>query len=273
MAEALAAGRSRLAQASDSPRLDAELLLSQVLNVSRGVLAAKAHAALETPQQQAFEVLLQRREQGEPVAYLLGSKGFWTLDLLVNADVLVPRPETELLVEWSLALFPAGADRVADLGTGSGALALAIASEWPRAQVLATDVSDAALDVARRNAQSCGIGNVSFVQGSWCQALTGRFDLIVSNPPYIAAGDAHLPALRHEPIDALSDGGDGLGCLREIIACAPVYLAPSGWLLLEHGFDQATEVRHLLTAAGFAEVQTRRDLSGHERASGGRWPA
>lgn len=271
IAEALIAGTRRLAPHSDTPRLDAELLLASVLKVSRGALFARTDEVVDEDHAQRFDAFVQRRADHEPIAYLLGTQGFWTLDLQVNADVLVPRPETELLVEWALEILardkPA---RVADLGTGSGAIALAIASERPRAQVLATDVSAAALRIAQVNAQRHRVDNVRFAQGSWYSALDTGLDLIVSNPPYIAAGDAHLPALKHEPPDALSDHGDGLSCLRHLINGAPLHLLPDGWLLVEHGYDQGAAVRALFEQAGFVGVVTRRDLGRQERATGGR---
>jgi release factor glutamine methyltransferase len=271
IAEALIAGTQRLAPHSDSPRLDAELLLSSVLNVSRSALFARHDDQLSDERAQRFATQLRRRADNEPIAYLLGTQGFWTLDLQVNPDVLVPRPETELLVEWALQVLPRdGAARVADLGTGSGAIALAIASERPQAQLVATDFSPAALSVAERNAQLGKIGNVRFAAGSWYAALEGSFDLIVSNPPYIAAGDSHLPALKHEPIAALTDNADGLSCLREIIGGAREYLLPNGWLLVEHGYDQGGAVRALFAQAGFIDIETRRDLGRQERATGGR---
>lgn len=271
VAEALASGRARLARTSDSPRLDAELLLAQVLEVSRGALLARSTQQLDEVQLRGFESRLARRESGEPVAYLLGSQGFWTLDLHVTPDVLVPRPDTELLVEWSCQLLPADClAHVADLGTGSGAIALSIAKERPQAIVWATDLSPLALGVAEFNAGRNWVSNLRFAQGSWFEPLNGAsFDLIVSNPPYIAAGDPHLPALRHEPLSALTDGADGLNCLRVIVAGARAHLKPGGWLLVEHGYDQGAAVRGLFAQAGYLDVRTRRDLGGNERATGG----
>lgn len=268
VAEALVAATARLAPVSESPRFDAELLLGHVLQRSRGSLFALHDQPLASGASVSFDALVARREAQEPVAYLTGSKGFWSLDLQVTPDVLVPRPETELLVEWSLELAGAAAD-IADLGTGSGALALSLARERPQARIVATDISQSALNVARANARSSGIANVGFRHGSWYAALEGRFDLIVSNPPYIAANDPHMVALRHEPALALTDGGDGMACLREIVAGAGAHLQAGGWLLVEHGYDQGTDVRALFAAAGFEDVQTRRDLGGQERATGG----
>lgn len=271
VAEALDEGRLRLQTASDSPRLDAELLLCGVLALRRGALFARAGDALNPLALGRYRALLQRRAQGEPVAYLLGTQGFWTLDLQVTPAVLVPRPETEGLVEWALQQMPPQA-RAADLGTGSGAIALALARERPAAELIATDLCAAALAVARANAQRHGIANVAFAQGDWFAAIEGRFDLIVSNPPYVAAGDAHLAALRHEPRKALTDGADGLSCLRTLIAGAAAHLVDGGWLMVEHGYDQGAAVRALFEQAGFAQVQTRRDLCGQERVSAGRRP-
>ena len=253
---------------------DAALLLAHALGKSRSWLFAHADDALGEAEAARFDVLLARRAAGEPVAYLTGWRGFWTLELAVTPATLVPRPETELLVDLALARLPVDAPvRVADLGTGSGAIALAIASERPRAQVLATDASSAALDVARGNAARNGIGNVAFRLGSWLQPLgEDTFDLIASNPPYIAEGDPHLAQgdLRFEPAMALSCGADGLDAIRVIVRDAPACLRPGGWLLLEHGWDQGDAVRALLAAAGFADVATERDLEQRDRVSLGR---
>ena len=255
---------------------DAALLLAHALGKSRSWLFAHADDALGEAEAARFDVLLARRAAGEPVAYLTGWRGFWTLELAVTPATLVPRPETELLVDLALARLPVDAPvRVADLGTGSGAIALAIASERPRAQVLATDASSAALDVARGNAARNGIGNVAFRRGSWLQPLgEDTFDLIASNPPYIAEGDPHLARgdLRFEPAMALSCGADGLDAIRVIVRDAPACLRPGGWLLLEHGWDQGDAVRALLAAAGFVDVATERDLEQRDRVSLGRLP-
>lgn len=276
--EALAAAAARLAASSDSARLDAELLLGTVIGAGRTQLLLRRDELLSAAQVEMLDGLLLRRIDGEPVPYLTGQQGFWTLDLRVTPKVLVPRPETELLVEWALELLVsplpfAGEGKklcIADLGTGSGAIALALARERPQARVIATDASDAALAVAAGNARELQLANVEFRAGSWFVPLAGeRFDLIVSNPPYIAAGDPHLPALRHEPVSALTDGGDGLACLREIVADAPHHLSPGGWLLVEHGYDQGEAVRGLFAAAGLRQVGTRRDLGGQERCTGG----
>ena len=221
-----------------------------------------------------FEALLARRQAGEPVAYLTGTQGFWTLELEVSPATLIPRPETELLVELALARSPVDAGaRIADLGTGSGAIGLAIAKERPRAAVIATDASRAALEVARRNATRNRIATVEFREGDWLAPLAGEtFDLIASNPPYIADGDPHLGEgdLRFEPPSALSSGADGLDAIRRIVRDAPAHLASGGWLLLEHGWDQGEAVRALLEAAGFMDVETAQDLEGRDRVTLGR---
>ncbi|HST27322.1 MAG TPA: peptide chain release factor N(5)-glutamine methyltransferase, partial [Rudaea sp.] len=216
---------------------------------------------------------VSRRVAGEPVAYIIGHRGFHAIDLSLTPGVLIPRPETELLVELALQRIPQSAKvDIADLGVGSGAVALAIAQARPQARVLATDASAAALDVARGNAQRLGIGNVEFAQGDWCAALgEQRFDLIVSNPPYIAENDTHLAQgdLRFEPRMALASGADGLDAIRAIVRDASAHLREGGALLFEHGFDQGAAVRGLLQRGGFADVFTARDLEGRERVSGG----
>ena len=255
-------------------RLDAQLLLLHAIGratADRAWLLVHDEDAIEPQALAAFTALCDRRLAGEPVAYLVGRKEFFGLDLQVDARVLVPRPDTEVLVEWSLAVL-AGTDapRVADLGTGSGAIALAIQHRRPDARVTAVDASPAALEVAQANADKLRL-DVRFLQSHWLEAVEGRFDLLVSNPPYVAEADEHLAALAHEPRMALVSGPDGLDDIRAIVAQAPLHLAEGGWLLLEHGWDQAPAVRGLLSAAGFASVQSRRDLAGIERCSGGRW--
>jgi release factor glutamine methyltransferase len=268
VAEALAA-----AEALGLARLDAQLLLLHALGrdlQARAWLLAHDDAAVDDG---PYLALCRRRAAGEPVAYIVGEKEFYGLKLRVDARVLVPRPDTETLVEWALeVLGPAGAcPHVVDLGTGSGAIALAIKKHAPGANVMAVDASEAALAVARANAAALGL-DVVFRHGSWLEGLPDRFDLIVSNPPYVAAGDPHLAHLAHEPLQALASGPQGLDDIRRIVAQAPMCLRPGGWLLLEHGWHQAETVRALLAAAGFAAVQSRRDLAGIERCSGGRWP-
>jgi len=258
-------------------RHEAELLLLHVLGRERSWLFAHATDLVDPASGQAFADLLQRRLAGEPVAYLLGRRGFWTLDLAVSPDTLIPRPETERLVELALERLPEATPlRVADLGTGSGAIALALASERPQARVVATDMSPAALAVAAANARRHGLDNVAFRQGSWHAPLAGeRFDLIASNPPYIASDDPHLARgdLRFEPASALASGHDGLDDIRLIIAGAAAHLLPGGWLLLEHGWDQGAAIRALLADAGFVEVATEVDLEQRDRVSLGRRPA
>jgi len=253
-------------------RLDAQLLLLHVLGRSgseRGWLLAHDDDALAPAHEAAFAALCRRRAAGEPLAYLVGSKEFFGLPLQVDARVLVPRPDTETLVEWALErLGKIPQPRVIDLGTGSGAIALAIQSARPEAHVEAVDRSEDALAVACDNAQRLGLP-VVFRQADWLQGA-GRYHLVVSNPPYIAAADAHLPALRYEPSQALVAGADGLDDLRAIIAAAAAHLEPGGWLLLEHGWDQAPAVRSLLDAAGFTQTMSRADLAGIARCSGGR---
>lgn len=255
-------------------RVDAEALLLHVLRQPRSWLFAHADDALDPDALAAFAALVARREAGEPVAYLSGRRGFWTLDLEVTPATLIPRPETELLVELALQRLPRDAvTHVADLGTGSGAIALAIASERPRTQLLATDASADALAVARRNAQRLGIGNVRFAEGDWLAPLAaGRFALIVSNPPYIEAADPHLARgdLRFEPSSALASGADGLDDIRRIVAGARAHLEAGGWLLFEHGWNQGEAARVLLREAGYAQVFTAADLEARDRVSGGR---
>ena len=257
-------------------RHEAELLLLDVLGRERSWLFAHATDPVDAATEAAFAQLLQRRLAGEPVAYLLGRRGFWTLDLAVTPATLIPRPETERLVELALERLPPDRPlRVADLGTGSGAIALALASERPQAQVLATDMSADALAVAAANAQRHALGNVSVRLGPWYAPLAGeRFDLIVTNPPYIAAGDPHLEQgdLRFEPPTALASGADGLDDIRLIIAGAPAHLTAGGWLLIEHGWDQGAPIRALLEQAGFTAVSTEVDLEQRDRVSLGRLP-
>jgi release factor glutamine methyltransferase len=263
------------AQRAGLDRLDAHLLLAHVLDRPRTWLIAHDDQPLDAAHQTRWAALLARRRSGEPVAYLLGEKEFHGLALRVTPDVLVPRPDTETLVDWALALLQSGlggeSPTVADLGTGSGAIALAIRHRHPAAQVTATDFSPAALAVARDNAARLRLP-VRFALGDWWQPLAGeRFALAVSNPPYIAGDDAHLTALTHEPTAALTPGGDGLDAIRQIAASAAGHLLPGGWLLFEHGHDQADAVQALLTNHGFEAVRSERDLAGIARCTGGRW--
>lgn len=254
-------------------RLDAELLLLYVVQKPRSWLFTHVDDVLDMDVQTAYARLLDRRASGEPVAYIIGRRGFWSLDLEVTPATLIPRPETELLVELALQRLPdVVACSVADLGTGSGAIALAIARERPRTQVIGTDASADALAVAQRNAQHHAIDNVTFVHGDWLAPLAGqRFHLIVSNPPYIETADPHLEQgdLRFEPTSALASGHDGLDDIRRIVRDARTHLAAGGWLLFEHGWNQGGAVRALLHEAGYAEVFTARDLEQRDRVSGG----
>lgn len=256
-------------------RIDAQILLLHVLGRAghdRAWLITHDTDALPPALQAQFEALCQRRRAGVPVAYLTGRKAFYGLELQVDERVLDPRPDTETLVDWALeVLAHQPAPRVVDLGTGSGAIALALQQQRPDALVLAVDASTDALIVAQANATHLGLP-VHFHHGHWLQGLAGGFDAIVSNPPYIAAADPHLTALTHEPLAALASGADGLDDLRSIIAQAPAHLAPGGWLLLEHGHDQADTVGALLHAAGLEQVQNRKDLAGIVRCSGGQKP-
>jgi release factor glutamine methyltransferase len=253
--------------------VDAALLVAHALGRTRSWLYAHGDDPVDEAAREACERLVARRAAGEPVAYITGHRGFWRFDLRVTPDTLVPRPETELLVEIALERLPEGKPlRIADLGTGSGAIALALAHERPAARVVAVDASAAALEVARGNARALGIGNVEFREGDWLQPLAGEtFDLVASNPPYIAVGDPHLDDLRHEPALALSSGADGLDAIRTIVRDAPSRLVAGGWLLLEHGLDQGAAVRALLSAAGYADVSTARDLEQRDRVTLGRY--
>jgi release factor glutamine methyltransferase len=255
---------------------DSRLLLLHAVGQARAGRAWLLAHDTDLLSEQALTTLTRlahRRLAGEPVAYLVGHKEFYGLNLQVSADVLVPRPDTETLVEWALETLESTPHaRVVDLGTGSGAIALALKATRPELQVEAVDFSHAALAVAQGNAQRLGL-EVAFGQGSWLSSAEGKFQVIVSNPPYIREDDEHLPALRFEPRQALTAGTDGLDDIRTIIRQAPEHLLAGGWLLFEHGYDHAGEVRGLLAAAGFSDVQSRCDLAGIERCSGGRWSA
>jgi release factor glutamine methyltransferase len=257
--------------------LAAEVLLAHLLNRPRAALITHAELPIEAETAALYCTLVGRRVAGEPIAYLTGEREFWSLPLSVTPAVLIPRPETELLVERALALLPAasasaGIVRVADLGTGSGAVALALASERPGWLVTATDQSEAALEVARANAARLHLRQIEFLAGDWFAPLSGRrFEAIVSNPPYVALGDAALAALRYEPARALSPGPSGLEALRQLIAEAPAHFERGGWLVLEHGADQAGAVAAALVAAGYARVRCYRDLAGRDRVTEGQW--
>jgi release factor glutamine methyltransferase len=277
-AQALAAARQL-----GLDRLDAQLLLLHALGKpagDRSWLVAHDTDELAPGVAESFRSLSLRRANGEPLAYIVGSKEFFGLSLQVDPRVLVPRPDTETLVEWSLEVLkaPGMAPRlqVLDLGTGSGAIALAIAhtllAQGRPAQVTAVDASAPALEMARENARRLGLA-VDFIESCWLDQVSASFHLIASNPPYIANADPHLAALMHEPLQALTAGADGLDDIRRIIEQAPGHLLPGGWLLLEHGYNQAEQVREMLLGQGFLQVESRRDLAGIERCSGGQWPA
>jgi release factor glutamine methyltransferase len=271
----LDAGREKLAP-DPLARLESELLLCHALGVSRSFLFANPEFAVPLKRRSDYLALLRRRSEGEPIAYLVGKRSFWTFDLEVTSDVLIPRAETELLVEAALEVIPTSRPcRIADLGTGSGAIALAVASERPTAEVHATDLSVKALDLARKNAASLNLHHVKFHQGHWLQPLEGQFSVLVSNPPYVDESDPHLLEgdCRHEPRMALTPGADGMAAIREITRNAPDYLAPEGWLMVEHGHKQGQEVRDLFSAAGFDDVRTLPDLAGIERVCVGKWNA
>lgn len=268
---------ARIARVSDQPRLEAEILLGAALGASRAyLLAHPEERILDCDATDRFEANVTRRAQGEPVAYILGAKEFWSLLLEVGPDVLIPRPETEGLVERALARLPDGlAVRVLDVATGSGAIALAIARERSQASVIGTDVSEAAIGVARRNARRLGLQRVGFRVGSWFAPVAGqRFDVVVSNPPYIAVNDPRVErdVRRFEPHGALFAGPTGLEALQVLAETAPAHLHPGGWLIVEHGDTQGGAVRGLLERAGFVGTTTARDLAGLDRCTEGRLP-
>jgi len=266
-----------LAQSGLVP-VDAQVLLAYVVGNTRAWLTAHADESLTPNEAARFFSLARRRRDGEPIAYLTGVREFWGLSLLVTQNVMIPRPETETLVERALArLAPDRASHVLDLGTGSGAIALALARERPPVQIVATDVSEAALRVADANARRLGLYNVRFTRADWYDGMElsperPAFDAIVSNPPYIAAGDRHLGEgdLRFEPMASLTPGGDGLSALSTIVAGAPQWLMPGGWLIVEHGYDQQDDVRALFESAGFIDVESTRDLAGIPRVCAGK---
>ncbi|NIR31888.1 MAG: peptide chain release factor N(5)-glutamine methyltransferase [Gammaproteobacteria bacterium] len=276
VAEALDRARSELERVSDTARLDAEVLLAHALDTDRAHLYAWPQRRLSDEPRERFRALLARRLEGWPVAYLTGHREFWSLDLWVDVDTLIPRPETELLVERTLARIPRRdpAD-VADLGTGCGAVALAIASERPLARVVGVEHCERALALARANLARLGLHNVELREGSWGAPLErAAFDVIATNPPYVASGDPHLDRgdLRFEPREALEAGPDGLAAIRTLAATAPSHLKPGGWLLTEHGADQGEAVRGLLRERGYDAVRAYRDRGDRERVTEGRWP-
>lgn len=257
---------------SDSARFDAEILMAHVLESKRSFLYANPELELPDNRSDTFRKLIRLRAHGHPVAYLTESCEFWSLPLKVNPAVLIPRPDTEILVEAALSKIPENVDwRIADLGTGSGAIALAIASERPKCEIHATDISPAALEVARENAKRLGHGHILFHCGSWSEPLKGKFHLLVSNPPYIDADDVHLARgdLRFEPRAALCPGIDGLSAIREISRLAEPLLLDGGWLMFEHGWEQGQATRQLLHEAGFTRLETLKDLQGHDRVTVG----
>ncbi len=266
---------AQLVLLSGLPPLEAHMLLERVTGKSRAWVIAHAREPANAATERSFAALAERRGRGEPIAYILGTREFYGLEFQVTPAVLIPRPETELLVELALERIPEDAPvRVLDLGTGSGAIAVALAKARPRAQLTAVDMEEAALAVARANARKHVVG-VRFLRGDWFGALAGeRFDLVVSNPPYVAAADPHLTEgdVRFEPRTALSGGADGLACIRAIVASAKSHLRPGGWLMFEHGYDQAERCRALLRSSGYTAVQTWPDLAGISRVSAGRAP-
>lgn len=269
----LAAAAARIG--GESPRLDAELLLASVLDRSTTWFRTWPEHVVSDIEATAFERLVQERIAGRPVAHLLGQQGFWSLSLKVSEHTLIPRPDTECLVEAALELLLPRDARVLDMGTGTGAIALALASERPEWTIMATDAVEDAVALARENAQRLALP-VSISRSHWFRDLTpARFDFIVSNPPYIAAHDRHLGEgdVRFEPSSALVSGADGLDAIREITAQAPNWLAPGGWLMVEHGFDQGTPVRALFEKAGFSPVETRQDYGHNNRFTLGQWQA
>jgi len=266
---------TELQAVSDSPRLDVELLLCEVMQRPRSWLFTWPEHALSNTQQAVFMTLLERRKRGEPVAHLLGYRDFWTLRLRVSPSTLIPRPDTEVLVEQALQRLDTPVARVADLGTGTGAVALALASERPGWMLIATELQPDAVQLAQINATEHKLANVEIRQGSWCDPLDGQFDMIVSNPPYIDPDDPHLRQgdVRFEPLTALTAEHKGMADIERIAADARDCLKTGGWLLLEHGYDQAAQVRQLLNQLGYEQVFTADDYGGNDRVSGGRWPA
>jgi release factor glutamine methyltransferase len=273
--QTIAMALSEATQMTMSSRLEAEVLLAHTLNCSRSHLYTWPEQHLTEQQSQTFSRLIGRRLAGEPIAYITGTREFWSLTLRVTADTLIPRPETELMVERSLEILQTKPTaRIADLGTGSGAIAAALASEFPESQITATDNSVKALSVAQANFEDLGLQNIQTSLGHWLTALPSAepFDLILSNPPYVAEYDPHLQedGLPWEPASALVSGKDGLDDIRQLIKNAPLYLAPQGWLILEHGFDQGSAVRQLFSEAGYQEIITHHDLEHRERLTEGR---
>jgi len=265
---------TELASISDTPQLDLQLLLMKATGLDRTALYTWPERTIDNTQSRIFQELLARRQQGEPVAHLIGERDFWTLKLKVTVDTLIPRPETELLVEAALEKSPEATTRVLDLGTGTGAIALALASERPDWKVVALDRSEPALAVAQYNRNQYQLANVELLQSNWFDEVTGHFGLIVSNPPYINPADPHLQQgdVRFEPLSALVAEHQGMADIECLVQQAGNYLKPNGWLMLEHGFDQGATVAAMMQEAGYRNIETRQDLAGHDRISLGQWP-
>ena len=259
---------------NEEATLEAQLFLEHVLNVNRAWLITHQDDVLTDNQQGTYQALLQRRLSGEPLAYILGKREFYGLDLAVTPDTLIPRPDTETLVEAALEKISViESCNILDLGTGTGAIALAIAKHRPQANVVAVDCSQGALQIAQQNADNLGIANTSFTHSDWFSALKGqKFDVVVSNPPYIETSDPHLAALAFEPISALTSGADGLDDIRKITQNALVYLKPQGWLMLEHGYNQAEKVQGLFAENGLTDIKSIKDLGGNNRVAIGKNP-
>lgn len=272
----LSSAAQALSRVSDSSQLDARLLLCHVLDISKSQLLAWPEQTINTLQQSDLQKLIDRRLAGEPIAYILGSTEFWGLELMVSPAVLVPRPETELIIEITLETIneqALSAPTILDLGTGSGAIALALASELPDATLLAVDVSEQALQVAEANRKRHGLTNVRMIQSNWFERIDPKmtFDFIVSNPPYVAEGDPHLRDLVHEPDLALTAAEEGMADIRHLAITAPKFLKPEGWLIVEHGYNQGDITKTQFQAAQFSNVNTRRDLAQVQRVTLGQW--
>ena len=272
----LSSAAQALSRVSDSSQLDARLLLCQVLDISKSQLLAWPEQTINTQQQSALQKLIERRLAGEPMAYILGSAEFWGLELMVSPAVLVPRPETELIIEITLETIKEqglSAPTILDLGTGSGAIALALAAELPDATLLAVDVSESALQVAEANRKRHGLTNVRMIQSNWFERIDPKmtFDFIVSNPPYVAEGDPHLSDLAHEPDLALTAAEEGMADIRHLTITAPKFLKPGGWLIVEHGYNQGDITNEQFMAAHFSNVNSRRDLAQVQRVTLGQW--
>ena len=267
---ALQKGVELLSGNSESPKIDSEVLLCEVLQCNRGKLIADPGYQLSETQSTQFMAYIEQRNSGHPVSYIIGHQDFWTLSLDVNASTLIPRPETELLVELAISLTVPALSQCLDLGTGTGAIALAIASEKPNWHVLGCDRIADAVALAKRNQLKNNIANAEFIESHWFSQLTEqRFDVIVTNPPYVESNSDYLNQgdLRFEPHSALVSGGDGLDDIRHIIAMSPRYLNPHGWLLIEHGFEQANSIQSLFKEQGFKQVTTKVDYAGHDRVT------